>query len=507
MTDLNNIISTFTKEEQQKFINYLQKKNKRTDTKNIDLFHYLLDNTLNSKAICIKLYGTQKQAAYHALRKRLYQSVIRFTAKQRLQDEGSINMQIIEYILAAKSFLQQKQVKVACNLLQKAEILANKHALFALLNEIYHTQIQYAHTNPDLVLENLLLKFKNNQLKLQQEDALNIIYAKVRAAINSATYKGEVTDFETIIKTIFKEQRITVHHTLSFKSLYQIVKLASDSVFVTKNYLKIEPFLITTYKTILNHNNQEKQIFYHIQILYTISDTLFRNKKFNESLSYLKTMHSYMRLQQNKHYPTFTLKYHLLLALNLNYNNKPLEAIQTLKPTVTKKYRDTETWHDIQLSLIVFYFQQNMFKKANNILSSLFHTDSWYTEKVGKEWVIKKNLIEILLHIELKNTNLVESRLISFKRSYQAYLKNINQTRVITYLNFVSIYYKHPESVTSASYKNKVEQAFNWTENYNDDIFVISFYSWLKGKMTNTNVFTVTLNLIKQAQQKLSLNQ
>lgn len=507
MTDLNQIITTFTQENKKKFINYLHKKNKRTDTKNIALFQYLNNSTLNSKAICIKLYGTEKQNAYHALRKRLYQSIIDFTANTSLHDESSINMQIIKYILAAKSFIQQKQFKVAYKILDKAEKVANEHTLFSLLNDIYQIQIQYAYSLPNLALKPLILQFKNNQEKLQKEAALNIVYAKVREALNRATYHGKIIDFKAIIDKNLKEQFSSTTNTLSFKSLYQLVSLASFSVFITKDYIKIEPYLISTYKSIINHKNKDKQLFYHIQILHTIANTLFRNKKFKESLQYLKSMHHYMHLKQGKHYNTFSLKYHLLLALNLNYNNKPQIAIKTLQPLIIKKHPDLESWLDIQLALLVFYFQQSKFKKARHILISFFHTDNWYTEKAGKEWVIKKNLIEILLYIELKNTDLVDSKLLSFKRIYYPYLKSINQTRVTTYLDFVNTYYKTPENITSLHFKNKVEKNFIWLETYKEDIFVISFYSWLKGKMTKTDTFAVTLQLINKAEKQLSQKQ
>lgn len=504
MTDLNEIIASFSQEDQQKFVSYLRKKNKRTDTKNIALFNHLLNNNLDSTSICIKLYGTKKQNAYHALRKRLYQSVIDFTANQRLQEEGSVNMQIIKYILAAKSFLQQKQFNVAYKVLNKAETLANEHALFALLNEIQHTKIQFAHAVSTLELKPIISKFKTNQKNNILEDELNIVYAKVRETLNNVAYKGEVHDFQSILENIFKEHNITITDALSFKSLYQLVTIVSISAFVSKDYLKIEAFIISTYTSILNHKNKEKQLYYHIQILYTIANTLFRNKKFNTSLQYLNIMHEQMQLNKQKHENTFRLKYYLLLALNLNYSNKQQLAIDTLTPLANKKHTDIETQLDIHLSLIVFHFQKNDFNKARHLLSKFYHTDQWYSEKAGKEWVIKKNLIEIILHIELENINLVESKLLSFKRSYYPYLKSINQERVITYLGFVEMYYKHPENVTSNTFKTKVENAFDWVKTHKEDIFVISFYSWLKAKMNKTEVFQVTLQLIKQAQEELT---
>ena len=503
MTNLNDIISVLSSDNQQKFITYLEKKNKRNDTKNIELFNLLLKGELNSKAICTKLYGNQKKDAYHALRKRLYESLIDFTANQSLQEENSTNMQIIKYILASKSFLQQKQFKLAYKILDRAEKLALDHDMFPYLNEIYHTKIQYTYANPSVDMEALILKFKSNQKNILLEDELNIVYTKIRQTLNSISYKGEVLDFQTILTNTFKAHQIDLNDSMSFKSLYQLVTISSISAFITRDYLKIEPFLIDTYNSITTYKNKEKQPYYHILILFAIANALFRNKKFNESVSYLNLMHEHMNLNKKKHYNSFKLKYNLLKSLNYNYSNEQDKAIQILEPLKSLKHQDTETLLDIRLSLIVFYFQKNELKKAHNILSKFYHTDQWYTDKAGKEWVIKKNLIEIILHIELQNINLVESKLLSFKRSYSPYLKSINQQRVITYLGFVEMYYKNPEEVTSLVFKNKVENAFNWKEIHKEDIFVISFYCWLKGKMNNTDLFEATLHLIEQAQQEL----
>ncbi|NMH89748.1 hypothetical protein [Flavivirga algicola] len=504
MTNLNDIISTFSSEDRQRFISYLDKKNKRNDTKNIQLFNYLLNNKLNSNEICLKLYGSLKKDAYHALRKRLYQSIIDFIANNSIQEENSIDMQIIKYILASRSFLQHKQYQVAYKILDKAELLASEHYLFPLLNEIYHTKIQYAHTAPSISIDELTIKFKENQKNHQLEDQLNIVYAKIKHILNNISYKGDIVDFQTVLNQTLQEHNISFNDSMSFKSLYQLATIVSISAFVTKDYLKIEPFLINTYHVINTHKNKEKQLFYHIQIIYLIANTLFRNKKFNESFRYLKLMHKHMLLKQKKHYNTYKLKYHLLTALNHNYSNRQKTAIEILEPLITNKHPDTESLLDIHLSLIMFYFQKGDLKKAHTLFSKFYHTDQWYTEKAGKEWVIKKSLIEILLHIELNNIDLVESRLLSFKRNYYDYLKSIDQQRVITYLNFIESYYKTPEAITSNEFKNTVEQSFNWVDIHKKDIFVISFYSWLKGKMNNQDLYTTTLNLIAQAQQELT---
>ena len=499
MNDLKALISTFTSEEQQKFTTYLEKKNKRSDTKNIQLFKYIAKEDLTTQAICSKIYGIEKTNAYHALRKRLYQSILDFFANMSLHEENSNDMQIIKYILAARKCLLHKQYKVAYKILDKAESQATEHYLFPILNEIYHTKIQYAYGNTSIDLDALIIKFKQNQKNHQLEDELNIVYAKVRRTLNNITYKGSVLDFQTILDHILKEHDISLNESLSFKSLYQLMSIIGLSAFVTNDYLKTEPFLINTYNSILKKRKKDKSVYYHIQILYLIANTLFRSKKFKQSLEYLNVMHQEMQKKHKKYYNTFKLKYVLLQSLNLNYSNNPEKAIALLTPLTKIKHPDTESMLDIHLGLIVFHCQQGDYIKANRIFTKFYHTDQWYVERAGKAWVIKKNLTEILLLLELEYIDLLESRLLSFKRTYYNYLKSIKQERVITYISLVEHYYKNPENVTTKAFKDTVENAFEWLSKEKEDIFVMSFYAWLKSKMENQDLYKTTLKLIENS--------
>ncbi|MEW4924402.1 hypothetical protein [Algibacter sp. 2305UL17-15] len=504
MNDLNSIVSAFSKEEQQRFITYLEKKNKRSDTKNTQLFKLLKDGNLNSEDICFKLYGSPNKAAYHALRKRLFQSIISFSANSSLEDENSIHMEIIKYILAARNYLQQKHYKTAYKILNKAEGIALEHHLFALLNEIYHTQIQFAHACPSIDLDELISKFNSNKEKHQLEAHLNIAYSKIKHRLAH----DDTSDFQTILKNTLEEFNLDIIDKLSFKALYQLISIVSVSAFATNGYLKIESFLISSYTSIASYKDREKQPFYHIQILYLIANTLFRNKKFDDSQFYLKLMNEQMLQQKGKYQNTFQLKYHLLLSLNYNFTNKQDTAISLIRPFLKTKHPDIESLLDLHLSLVMFYFQKEDFKSAHHILSKFYHSDNWYTEKAGVEWVIKKNLIELLLHIELGNIDLVASKLLSFKRNHYNYLKSIDQHRVITFLELVNVYYKNPENVGLIEFQTLVETSFDWIEPQQEDIFVMSFYAWLKSKMHKESIYFTTMELIKSTRthEKNNLN-
>ncbi|CAL2095605.1 hypothetical protein [Tenacibaculum sp. 190524A02b] len=502
MKELHAIISSLSTEEQQQFIYFLEKRNKRKHAKNIDLFKLALKGETDTHFICNHLYGKLNKAAFYVLKQRLYESLIDFVASYKLQGENSIDMQIVKYLLATRDFLLHKNYKIAYKVLDKAEKLAIEYQLFTILSEIYHTKIQYAYALPSINLKEVISAFKANQKNHFLEEELNIVYAKIKHTLkNIQQSKTSITiDFNEIINTIFTEHDINIDNALSFKSLYQLVSIFNISAFVSKNYLTFESFLIETYKILKNKKEKDKQLFYHIRVLFLIANTLFRNKKFKESTAYLQLMYSYMETGKKKYYSNFKLPYNLLLALNLNYTNQQQEAISLLERNIEKKHSDIKTLLDAQLSLIMFYFQANELKKAKQLHTSFYHSDNWYIEKNGIEWTIKKNLIEILLQLELQNIDLFESRLLSFKRKYYEYLQSIKETRVITYLSLVELYYKNPQIVTSKDFYKKVENSFDFIGAKQEDIFVMSFYAWLKGKMIQKPIFKVTLDLIKEAQ-------
>jgi hypothetical protein len=143
MINLNTIIHSFTKEQQQEFINYLEKKNKRKDAKNIQLVKLLSGDGMSSKQICFQLYKKDNKAALHALRKRLFESLIDFTANTDIRKENSVDMQIIKYIIAGRTFLKKRYYEVGFKILDKAKTIAEEYQLFSILNEIYHTKIEY----------------------------------------------------------------------------------------------------------------------------------------------------------------------------------------------------------------------------------------------------------------------------------------------------------------------------------------------------------------------------
>ncbi|WP_128414829.1 hypothetical protein [Flavobacterium sp. Root186] len=482
--------------DKKAFIQYLSKKNKRKDTGNIELFNSLKtdDIKFNKKV----LEDKKSTDAYHALRKRLYDNMISFMANRSFENDSSEENTILRFIVVSRLFFEHKLIKTAFKCLAKAEEIALNIEHFNLLNEIYLTQIQFAHFNLSEPIEKIIAKFKANKKQLEYEEQLNLGYAVLRRELAAIYHEGRIIDLQALIKNTIETHEISLKQGLTFKSLYQILFIANEYASINNNYSLIQPFVVKSYRFISKKTDlTDRHLYYHIYILYFIANFYFRNGQFTKSLSYLDLMFTELQKQSGKYYQRFCLRYFLLFAFNENYLGHPQKAIEIAEKSLSSnKKADFNDSNDIRLMLIVFYIQQNAGSNAVKEIAKLNHTDSWYEKKMGMDWTIKKCLVEILLHVQQENTELALSRIKSFKRRYKKYLLTVNEERVVQYLLFVEQYVMKPEIIQTQKFQKAIEDFIITAQKGPKDIVIMSFLSWLLAKVRRKTVYETTLNLL-----------
>ncbi len=484
---IKNIVETFTVEDKKDFITYLKSKNRRGDTKNIDLFkHISTGKTTNLKE---QLYNNGNQNAYHALCNRLQQNLIDYVASKSFSGETSQEMEVMKLLLASRIFFEHKSYKVAFKTLLKAEKKALQLDLYSILNEIYTTKIQYAHLNTKIILSEVIQDSEKNLLNFQREFQLNIAYATIK---NRLKAQNDISA-STIITDVFSTYNITISETLTLKSLYQLMNITSTAANIESDYNAVSAFMEAIYDAIQNKKTAvaEKHLIYHIEILHLMAIAHFRNKQFQKSDVFANKMEAEMLRKNKVYYALFYEKLTLIKALNLNYTAKANKAIKLLRNYEGKSL-------EVSLALITALFQQNKFSEAYQVFKDFTHSDIWYQKKQGWQWVLKKNIIEILILIELDKLDLVLLRLNSFNRKFKKRLKEIGEDRVLIFMGFVNDYYENPKLINTEKFKNKVENSFVWIGPEREDIFVMSFYAWLKAKMEKQDLYQTTLNLVQQ---------
>ena len=491
MHHISQIIQTLSPEDKKIFITGLKLRNKRNDTKNIELFR-LMDTQDIPKNAELVLYGKRAKGAYHALCKRLHDALIDFIASKKIEESTSKEMNALKLVLASRSLFQHQKIPIAFKTLTKAQLIAEKHSLFNVLNEVYQLQLTHGHLSNSIDFQKVLKKFKSNKANIQREENLNLFYA---------TIQEELTHNDPGVSDIIERNlglfNISITKNLSYHSLFKILQISNQVANITRNYYEILDFIEAARKKIATTERvQDEHLYAHIQILYYLSNTYFRIKKFKKSATYLKDMEHHMQLQNRKYFPVFYCQKYLLENLLHIYTNNLPQAIQNFEKFDFNKFKNEEEYiHDLKLTYIVALFLDEQFNTALKIYRDFYHSDTWYSKRLGFIWVIKKNLLEILLLIELDYIDLVESRSKSFRKKHSAHLIEHGEKRIVNYVKLVAQYHNDKQSIHSQEFRKKLVAILN-IDTKEVDIFAISFYAWLMSKVKSENTYSTCLEYI-----------
>lgn len=491
MHQISSIIATLSETDKKKFISDLKHRNKRNDTKNIALFK-LMDTGDPIEDPDLMLYGKRAKGAYHALCKRLHESLIDFVALKYIEGESSKESSVLKLVLASSIFFEHQQYPIAFKTMARAERSARKYALYGLLNDIYNIQLAHAHLNKSVDFGEILKKYHKNRSNIQQEENLNLFYASVQ---NELTRKNP--SISDILDRNMAEYKISITKNLSYQSLFKLLQISNQVANISRNYYEILEFIEEARQKIETSKRiQQEHLYYHIQILYYLANTYFRIRKFRRSAAALRSMYHYMLLQDQKYLPVFYCQHLLITSLLQIYTGELGKAIEKLSHFDFKKYKNEQVYvHDLKLTRIVALFLAESFKNALHLYRDFYHSDNWYVKKLGFIWVIKKNLLEILLLMELDYIDLVESRLRSFRKKFRNHLLEHNEEKILLFVRLAEAYYKNKNIVYTEEFISKLKEVLH-SDKKDEDIFALSFYAWLQSKTLSKKTYDTCLLLI-----------
>jgi len=230
-----------------------------------------------------------------------------------------------------------------------------------------------------------------------------------------------------------------------------------------------------------------------------IAHVLYRNRKFESAEEYLFELNKGMQEHKGSHLKLFHAKYVLLLAAVKCYQGHLNQAVLILEESQANEIA-LFTAHDkikLLINLSIYYFQKEEHRKALRTANSIGHTDNWYEKNLGKEWVFKKNLMEILLQIEAGNDDIALSRIRWFEKTYGALFTHPLYSRAKIFLHLIKIMIKDPEKFKSQETKDQIEHNLTVIPEEQEDLQAMAFYAWLKSKVLKSNYYEVLLNTVK----------
>ncbi len=504
MDNLRSILDTFSEEEKKALHAFVQRQKIRKNRKDLQLLELLQEETVyNGKELVVKLYPkTKNKIAYHALRRRLMQHFIDFITLSRSTDQTIEGTDIMGIISLSHYLFEVNLEKIAWKYLKKAENQAQENEQYHLLNSIYNLALANTNNEFSPSFKRLLELRNQNKIFAEQEERAHIANCILKNKLSEAKREGKTLDFDKIMTQILEEWNLTKVISERPRIRFNLLSIARNAVVAKKDYYNFEFFLRANYIELLKDTMiLEKNQYYRLSLLYMLAHVLYRNKKFDESLKYLDEFKDILESssKNSKSYKTsFYSKFVLLTAANLAFTGEREKAIQLLE-NLLKKNKFILSTNDVlntHLNLVFYHFQKNDFKKAHKVLLDFGHSDAWVEKKMGKEWVVRKWLIESVLQFELKNDDIARKIISKIKQKYASLLGQSNYQNSKPFLNLLEEYMRYPQRVTQTIFLEKVEKVITFAETTKqEDLQEMAFYAWLKSKMERKNYYETLLEL------------
>jgi tetratricopeptide (TPR) repeat protein len=322
---------------------------------------------------------------------------------------------------------------------------------------------------------------KVSQLR-QMDDLLAVVSYRLKVSQNFGEKQNNLLELlENTTQQFVNEPSVVKTARFRFK-LYGLV---SQLLLQKKDFLNLEVYLLKSWETfnkenLFNKNNHDSKL----QMLTYIVNTLFKNKKINDSLAYAEKLNISMKEYNNLYFDRYEIFYYN--ALVNNYSTYDVnKAIELLKEMQQNKNVNKVPFYElfIYLNLATSYFDLKQFNQSIKNLNKLYLIDAF--KKADDTLKFKISIAELIIRYELKDGDLWKYRYDQIVKDYSVALsKDINEKEkdFILILKKASI---APSGIKDKELKEEIQLYINKYADAEHEDEIIDYIIWLK---ENTNV-------------------
>lgn len=499
--NIKDIISLFNEEDNKEFRAFINRQRQRKNRKDLELFEILSEaHSYPAKEIVKRLYNNDNMNAYHSVRKRLLRHLMDFVVIKRIDEDTTEASSISGMLTLSKFLFENGNDRVGWVYLKKSEQLALSSEQFELLNNVLNSQIEFANSEFAPRFEEIISKREKNKKLADEDERANIATAIVRLKLKEYITNGADVNINHEVTKAMYDYNLYNAAKERPRILYNLLTIVRSAILAKKEYYKFEPLVIESYKQVLSrYGFKKKDHFYKLSILYMIVHILYRTKKFDEALRYLSEMEQELEKYKKSYFIIYYPRYIMLYAATKNLMGDVDESIRITEHALNLndvQFSD-ENRLQMTINLAVYYFEKGDFKESNKVIHSIEHTDKWCEKKMGKEWVLRKNLGEVIVLYERGNLDLAFDRIRAIEKQNSVLFKQPIYKRVTTFLNFIKVCIDKPYWVGTQEFYDKVNSNIEHWPVDQEDILASAFYCWLKSKMLKKDFYLVLVETLK----------
>ncbi|MFC6999813.1 hypothetical protein [Rufibacter roseus] len=500
MDDLKTTVETLSPEDVREFTYFIQRQKKKKVRKDYELFKLLLQKKRwKPQELMAQLYPEgESTVAYYALRKRLMQHLTDFIMLKRTTEDPTASSTVMGLLSLARYLFDAQAERLAWNMLRKAEKTAEQNEQYELLNTVYNLQIEKAGSAYSDDLDLIIQKRNENKAIADEDERANIASSIIQKRLEQARVDGRYLQFESTIQEVLSAYGLQNAISRRPSLLYKLMQIARSAVLARKDFYTFEPYIIEQYLAAANANGFSRaNQYYKVHLLYMIAHVLYRNRKFQQSNHYLAQLQNALQNEAKSYYGAFYTKCIFLKSANDAFMRSLPEAIQALENLLQKKSNPLapREFLTARLGLSFLYFAQGSFQKSNNTLLFINKSDKWCEKVMGKEWVLKKKLGELILQYEIGNPDVALEQIKLVKKNYQHLLEQPFYSNASGFLQLLEHLFLQPDVASRKIFLQQVEDLLQFKPTEQEDLPSMSYYAWLKSKMVNKSYYEVLLEL------------
>lgn len=490
MDKLKTIIQLLTKEETKEFRTFINRQKQKKNRLDLVLFDLLVeDKEYKPEGILKHLYGNKpNKQAYHALRKRLTRHLLDFIVLKRMDEDTTTSSSVMGMLSLSRYLFDKRSWKLAWHYLKKAEKLAESSELFPLLNNIFLVQMENQHPEFGDDLDLIISRWENNKKRLAEEENAVVALSLIRKMLATQRIEGINQDLETNIPAILGQYNLSDAIFNRPKLLQAILSITRSAYLGRKDFKHFGPYAEKFYRIL-----RQKKVFtkanreYQLNLLYMICHAHYRVLNYRLAQTYLQEFLEVIEESKTIGYSVFYPKYVAILSaiwFTTGENEKAIEVTRSLLGEENKKkYLSTKDFFNHSLNLSVYYFAAKKYEESLDIFIHFGHSDKWIEKKMGKEWMFRKSLIELINYVELEYIDLTENRIRSIERQFKGlFEQEMAYKRGKMFIKFIKKYTKEPNWFNPENFEKEIIPNLQVVSGRREDIQMMGFYSWLKGK-------------------------
>jgi hypothetical protein len=469
------------------------------------LLHFILRNReATHMQLATLLYGKANMLAYFGVKKRLNKKVMEFALLMEMEADETRTAWIKGWSILANRALRHNNSKLAAHFLKKCREEASRGGHNALLNEILFAEIKHAE-KLDLPMEEAIARCEESELKLALRHQMELARVRLRNDLAFAKREGLDPDAKSITARINGHLKLRTNEIAEPDAVCTLTSMQRSIFLSTRDYSKSEFFILQMYSRlkVLNaggSSHLQSEIEFH----YMLAHAFYRSLKFEEGKFWLGQMGGLMNLCAYGAY-NHKLKFLSLKAAIGSYPGNNEEAIATLESALAEKCTDENLSERINmmLNLAVYYFNAGKYRLSNAMIIKL-PSDDTLLNIHGREWVLKKNMIHMVVQYELGNDDIAVTMLKRIKKNYAAMLKKPPYEMWITFLTCTAKMLANRNILKSQEFQQQIRSAPAAVKGRsNPDIHCITFFSWLISKISGRNFYEVVLESVNGAWTKV----